>query len=501
MVGVFALFASMLVAGGVPADPAGAAAPPRNGATAESAAPSCWSIKQSYPASTDGIYWLWTPTLVAPQQFYCDMTTQGGGWVLIGRGREGWGFGYEGQGNPADVRNPITGPDAFAPKALSTKTVDGLVDGGRMDALVDGIRVRRATNTTGTTWQEVRMRVKTFGRWSWAFSGGIYLSSITFDGSVTSLGSSTYRTNTTANTQVDNQFRRVNTVPNSNKSYRAGFSYGGNVTNGTNSATSYLWEFQNENNATPFAQVFIRPRITEADIVAQGVSYAPDGGLPAKTLRPMLDPRPTAQPWGVVGRNDGTAIPSLRANVLAFAEIGNTIYVGGKFLQVQNGPNGPAFNQAYVAAFDRDTGEWIPGFAPAVNGPVWEMKAAPDGSKLFVGASSPTSTAWRTPSRSPRSTRPPARRWRAGSAPPGGRAPSRTSAPWTCRAPGSTSAATSPASQAAWATSSTRPSPSAGSPGSGSPTGGPTAPGSRRSTPRRWTSTRTTAAPGSTRSA
>ena len=370
---------------GVSAPPAAAAPPARNGATAATAAPSCWSIKQSYPSSADGTYWLWTPTLVAPQQFYCDMTTQGGGWVLIGRGREGWGFGYEGQGNPADVRNTITGPDAFAPKALSTKTVDGLLDGGRMDALTDGIRVRRATNTTGTTWQEVRMRVKTFGRWSWAFSGGIYLSSITFDGAVTNLSSSNYRTNTTANTQVDNQWRRVNTVPNSNKSYRAGFSYGANVTNGSSSSTSYLWEYQNENNATPFSQVFVRPRITEADIVAQGVSFAPDSGLPASTKRPMVSSQPVELPWGVTGIDPGEAIPSLGAHVTAFAEIGDVVYVGGKFLQVQQGPSGPTFAQPYLAAFNRHTGEWISTFRPALDGPVWEMRAAPDGSKLFVG--------------------------------------------------------------------------------------------------------------------
>jgi hypothetical protein len=137
------------------AAPAGAAAPARDGLTSETAAPSCWSIKQSYPASADGIYWLVTPKLIQPNQFYCDMTTDGGGWVLIGRGREGWTFPYWGQGSPSTVRSTVTGTGAFAPATLGTEMIDGLINGARMDSIPggDGIRLRRATNTAGSNLQ------------------------------------------------------------------------------------------------------------------------------------------------------------------------------------------------------------------------------------------------------------------------------------------------------------------------------------------------------------
>ncbi len=131
--------------------------------------------------------------------------------------------------------------------------------------------------------------------------------------------------------------------------------------------------------------MFIRPRTTDADVVAAGVSYAPDGGLAASTVRTMLDRTPVSQGWAVTGINVGTAIPNMNDYVKTFAQIGSTIYVGGKFLQVQNGIGGPKYTQSYLAAFDVNTGEWIPTFNPVINAPVWKIMASPDGTKLFVG--------------------------------------------------------------------------------------------------------------------
>jgi hypothetical protein len=360
--------------GVVPAAQAATVVP--DGSSQASAAASCWEVKQVKPSATDGVYWLLTPQLRTPTQFYCDMTTDGGGWVLVGRGRDGWNWDGDAQGTPAQIASTVSGQAAFAPKKLSTATVDALLGGGRVDALTDGIRLKRATNVEGTAWQDVRMRVRSLASWSWAFGAGHPLTSASFDGQ--SYSGSTSRDFGTTSTFSSARLQRVWTFESSANGWVRGFNYGSGV-NGSTASTSNLYATAT-GNATPFTQVLIRPRLRQADLSFDSI---PDSGTGAVTALPVAKSGSLAQPWGVTGTGAG-GTGELATEVQAFAQIGNVMYVGGNFTTVRNQAGSQSVAQSYLAAFDATTGEWISSFRPTFDNQVRSLAALPDG-RLAVG--------------------------------------------------------------------------------------------------------------------
>lgn len=371
------MIALAAVVGGVVLPVSPAAAAPGDGLTAQTAAASCWAIKQSNPASTDGVYWLQTAKLVTAQQFYCDQTIDGGGWVLIGRGRNGYRFAYGGQGTAAAIRTTPAGTGAFTPATLPGDTVNGLLDGVNVKDLPDGVRLRRATNTTGSSWQEVRWKFSKINTWSWTFDGGHVLNSASF-------GADTYNeTLSTASIVKDSllkPYNRVTTTESSAHAWNKGFAHGSRVTGGSNAATNYLWQSGSEGSPLPFTQIFIRPKTLTSDY-----GTVPDPGLPGYVATRTVDDATTPVTWGVTGVvGGGTGEQNIEVQGLAV--LGNTVYVGGKFQYVQKGASpgpGEKVEQSYLAAFDATTGDWIPGFQPELNGQVWDIQAA--GDKIVIG--------------------------------------------------------------------------------------------------------------------
>lgn len=352
------------------------AAGPRDGTTQERAAASCWEVKQVRPSSPDGRYWILTPQLVAPVRIHCDQTTDGGGWALVGRGRDGWSWGGDGKGTPDQVSATVSGTAAFSPRQLSGKVIDGLLGGRRLDSFRDQVRLRRATSTRGTSWQETRLRFAARDRWSWAFGAGHRLASY-------SLGGATGPVATTRSIEIDSRFKRLFTYESPQNDWVRGFTFGSGTT-GTTAATSHLYSTAAGGRyATPFTQVFVRPRLRTSDLSFPAV---PAGGTAASTGLPLARSGALAQAWGVTGTGAGGA-GETATEVQAFAQVGSRVLVGGNFTRVQRGASArgaDVLDRYYLTAFDASTGEPVRSFAPRLDGQVKALAALPDG-RLAVG--------------------------------------------------------------------------------------------------------------------
>ncbi|MGO2633441.1 MAG: fibrinogen-like YCDxxxxGGGW domain-containing protein [Galactobacter sp.] len=346
-----------------------------DGLTESTAAASCWEIKQNAPEATDGVYWLYTPALGAPQQFYCDQERQGGGWVLVGRGRDGWSDSTQGSGTPAQVSTTVTGQAAFTPRQLPGPMIDQLLNGAPVSSLTDGVRLVRATNQAGTQWQEAKFKFASpRTTWSWNFNTQQRVGAFSFG---TSSSSGGY----TQSFGRNDAYERVRTTTGSTEGWQAGFGFGSSV-RGNPDASSFLWSKNTTTGyARPFTQVFLRPQLRSSDVNQE----FPSAGTAAVTGTAMADSFALPQNWGVAGLGNGPSTVEGSNEVSAFTESGDKVFVGGNFLRVQKtAAGGSAVQQSYLAAFNRDTAQLDTGFTPVFNNQVKALATLP-GNRIAAG--------------------------------------------------------------------------------------------------------------------
>ncbi|WP_298040041.1 fibrinogen-like YCDxxxxGGGW domain-containing protein [uncultured Microbacterium sp.] len=376
---ILALATAMITAAAMLTPMAASAAEPAlpaaDGLSEITAAASCWEIKQNRPAAPDGVYWLLTPAMTQAEQFYCDQTRNGGGWLLVGRGRDGWATATAGSGTPAQVRETVTGTAAFTPRQLSGEIIDQLNNDQPIGSLTDGIRLVRATNQAGTTWQEGSFTLSSpRDGWTWFFNNQQRIAQYT-------LGGSTRTGGQTSNFGWDNNYNRVRTITGSTEGWSMGFGFGSNI-RGNPSDTSYLWSKNTSTGyARPFTQVFIRPKLKSADLfTAIGAT-----GTPAVENDAVVSSFAETQNWGVAGLGAGPSSIEGSNEVSAFAEVDGTVFVGGNFTTVQKtAGGGSAQSQSYLAAFSRDSAEFVSSFRPTFNNQVKALAALP-GDRVAVG--------------------------------------------------------------------------------------------------------------------
>ena len=107
----------------------------------------------------------------------------------------------------------------------------------------------------------------------------------------------------------------------------------------------------------------------------------------------VLTSTATTADASAAGVNQGQVVPEqprrdlpvvTDGRVLAHAQVGDRIFVGGDFTQVRQ-TNGTTISQAYLFAYNINTGELDQNFRPQLNGPVLSLESRRTGDGLYVG--------------------------------------------------------------------------------------------------------------------
>ena len=348
--------------------------PLHDGLSEATAAASCWEIKQNNPRSSDGTYWLQTATMDAPGQFFCDQTTDGGGWVMIGRGREGWETWSQGKGDQTRLQTRPRTPGDFEVVQASHETVNGLLGGTKVSDLPDGVMVQRAWNHRGSAYQTVRMQFPKMRDFIWPFKSA-HPVNVKFNREWWANGGivwSGFGTNTS--------WGYVNLIASAQNEYTMGFGYGPLASSWYDTSSSTSFFHRNGSIINPYAEVYIRPELSSTDSSFRAIG---DGGTAAETQKASVSEFATPTTWGVTGNLNGS-IQEGSIQVQAFEQVGSTMYVGGNFTGVQKGKNSSETTSRGLAAFDATTGDWT-GQTFDFNNQVKDLVELPGGKLLAVG--------------------------------------------------------------------------------------------------------------------
>ncbi len=193
---------------------------------------------------------------------FVDNSYDGGGWILIGRGRENWTWNNAGIGGPDEVSLDVGTTAAFTPKYLSTAIIEQLINStpGNLDLTKLDVRISRAAATDGSSYQQVHWSFPYNPQWDWDFENQQQTINAVIDDSVLGLGM-TFGSNARDLWSGHNDQTRVFTWAWGGHNNEQGFSYGQAINFGDSSPTNFLWEYSGEDHAMPYSEVYIRAPI------------------------------------------------------------------------------------------------------------------------------------------------------------------------------------------------------------------------------------------------
>jgi hypothetical protein len=236
----------------------------------------CLDILNNGNSTGNGIYTIYPNGGSTALSVYCNMSDQGGGWTLIGRGRNNWAWTDAGT-NTGSVHLNVGTTSAFTPAYYSAATVNQILEYRSVKDLKDGILLRRSKNTTGTSWQYYKWFLTSQTSWTWVFDASYPTQKAFIDGTQYPA----WNTQDACCTEYPNGFERIFTWAWGGHCYQKGFSFGVAINTGANNATNYLWQCSTEAHAIPYTEVYVRQNndvgneaVREWVAVAQTTTYA-----------------------------------------------------------------------------------------------------------------------------------------------------------------------------------------------------------------------------------